>query len=119
MNLYKSKFKIYSGSGLSDICHFMLVGVDPEMRRQMTDHWLGLYHSCFVNSLSALQNRPKTTLSNLETVKAIYRTKFPIHLHFLMCLEAFFANKPDEEEKREKMRQRLVQAFEDIRHDFE
>jgi hypothetical protein len=96
----------------------MLVEVDPEMRRQMTDHWLDLYHSCFVKSLSAAA-APKMPLSNLETVKSIYQTQFPVQLHFLMCLEPFFANKPDEEEKREKMRQRLVQAFEDIQFDFE
>jgi hypothetical protein len=39
-----------------------------------------------------------------------------------MCLEAFLVNKPDDEDDqkvREKMRERLVQGFDEIRVNYE
>ena len=120
-NVVDSELLGFPGSGLSDICHFLLTGVDVELRRSRTDHWLALYHATFVESLASLPAAPKTPLDSLETVKAVYRAQFPAQVHFLMCLEAFFVKKAEDQkdrEERDAMRKRLIHGFEEIKADF-
>lgn len=116
--LYPSLNKVLPvlDTGLTDICHLLLLGVNAELKLRYTDYWLRLYFDTFEQSTRRYGvDCPYT----LELVREMFHAHYTPQLIFAAFLLSHMCEKEEDEKVQSTLAGRIISGFEVVRRNFE